>query len=82
MEFHTLSYWQDKAARLSIEGRLFYQGDYRAAASGDTFSVVNPATGETLAEVARGAKRDVDARWRAPCGVRARRLVAGGTRCA
>ncbi|EPE7488774.1 aldehyde dehydrogenase PuuC [Cronobacter universalis] len=61
MEFHNLSYWQDKAARLSIEGRLFYQGDYRQAASGDTFTVVNPATGETLAEVARGAKRDVDA---------------------
>ncbi|CCK14147.1 Gamma-glutamyl-aminobutyraldehyde dehydrogenase [Cronobacter universalis NCTC 9529] len=61
MEFHNLSYWQDKAARLSIEGRLFYQGAYRQAASGDTFTVVNPATGETLAEVARGAKRDVDA---------------------
>ncbi|HAU5445333.1 TPA: aldehyde dehydrogenase family protein, partial [Cronobacter sakazakii] len=61
MEFHDLTYWQNKAARLTIEGRLFYQGDYRAAASGDTFSVLNPATGETLAEVARGAKRDVDA---------------------
>ncbi|EMA4136431.1 aldehyde dehydrogenase PuuC [Cronobacter turicensis] len=61
MEFHHLRYWQDKAAQLSIEGRLFYQGDYRQAASGDTFTVVNPATSQPLAEVARGAKRDVDA---------------------
>ncbi len=54
MEFHDLTYWQNKAARLTIEGRLFYQGDYRAAASGDTFSVLNPATGEHCRSGARG----------------------------
>ncbi len=60
MEFHDVKYWQHKAAQLSIEGRLFYQGAYRPAASGDTFTVFNPATGQALAEVARGAQTDVD----------------------
>ncbi len=66
MEFHDLTYWQNKAARLTIEGRLFYQGDYRAAASGDTFSVLNPATGEPLAEVRAGRSATWTPRWRAP----------------
>ncbi|EOC1287851.1 aldehyde dehydrogenase PuuC [Cronobacter muytjensii] len=60
MEFHHLRYWQENAERLSIEGRLFYQGAYRPAASGDTFTVFNPATGQALANVARGAQTDVD----------------------
>ncbi|WP_426711788.1 aldehyde dehydrogenase PuuC [Cronobacter muytjensii] len=60
MEFHHLRYWQENAERLSIEGRLFYQGAYRPAASDDTFTVFNPATGQALANVARGAQTDVD----------------------
>jgi len=43
-----------------IDGRAIIDGDRVASASGDTFVTVNPATGEALAEVAKGGPADVD----------------------
>jgi aldehyde dehydrogenase (NAD+) len=41
--------------------KLFINGEWRAAASGKTMPVVNPATEEVIAEVASADKSDVDA---------------------
>jgi len=41
-------------------GRLYIGGEWQDAASGRTFDTVNPATGETLTQVAEGAAEDVD----------------------
>jgi hypothetical protein len=40
--------------------QLFIDGKWVAAASGKTFEVVNPATGEVVARVAGGDKEDVN----------------------
>lgn len=48
-------------AFLSQPGRLFIGGTWQDAASGRRFAVENPATEETLTEVARSDERDVDA---------------------
>ena len=44
-----------------MQTQLFISGEFRAAASGKTFSVENPATEETLAQVADAGGADVDA---------------------
>jgi betaine-aldehyde dehydrogenase len=41
-------------------GRLFIDGDWRDAASGERFPTVNPSTGKQLAEVAAADAEDVD----------------------
>lgn len=60
MDFHNLSYWQEKAKNIAIETRLFINGEYSAAADNSVFATVDPAAQQTLAEVARGKKADVD----------------------
>jgi phenylacetaldehyde dehydrogenase len=40
--------------------KLFINGEWVEAASGKTFAVYNPATGEVLAQVAEGDKEDID----------------------
>jgi phenylacetaldehyde dehydrogenase len=40
---------------------LYIGGRYRSAASGETFPVENPATGEILTQVARGSAADIEA---------------------
>lgn len=60
MDFHNLAYWQQKARELTIETRLFINGEYSAAADNSVFTTVDPAAQQTLAEVARGKKADVD----------------------
>ncbi len=60
MDFHSQEYWQEKARHCVPEGRLFINGEYCAARDGTTFACINPATGQTLVEVARGKKEDVD----------------------
>ena len=52
MEKKSLEYWQNLAASLRIEGRAFIDGEYRDAASGNTFDCVNPSDGTLLAKVA------------------------------
>ena len=61
MAFQQQHDWPQRAAQRAIEGRMFIDGSYRHAASGETFATLNPATGEKLADVARGATQDVDA---------------------
>jgi len=48
------------AEGLSFSGNAFIDGAWRPAASGKTFPTLNPATGETLAEVAACDGADVD----------------------
>jgi phenylacetaldehyde dehydrogenase len=45
---------------LSGSKQLLINGDWRDAVSGKTFSVYDPATGETVAEVAEGEAEDID----------------------
>jgi len=47
---------------------LWIDGQWRAPRSGRRFTVTNPATGETIAEVAEGAEADVDDAVRAARG--------------
>jgi aldehyde dehydrogenase (NAD+) len=49
------------AAELRAKGQpLFIGGKWQDSASGKTFPTVNPATGETICQVAEGDKADVD----------------------
>ncbi|UZD90367.1 aldehyde dehydrogenase [Cognatishimia activa] len=48
------------AAGLTLPTSAFIDGGYRPAISGKTFTSVNPATGETLAEIAACGQEDVD----------------------
>src|SRR5262245_7793310 len=59
---HDLPRWQSvaKKARSGIETRLLIDGKYVDAARGGRFSTINPATGETLAEMAAGTAEDID----------------------
>ncbi|MDG4675402.1 aldehyde dehydrogenase [Shinella sp. 838] len=52
--------WHDRAAKLSFEGRLFIDGDFREAVSGSKFETVNPANDGVIAAVSRGAAADID----------------------
>lgn len=48
------------AATLDLPTGAFIDGGYRPAISGKTFATLNPATGETLAEIAACGAEDVD----------------------
>jgi gamma-glutamyl-gamma-aminobutyraldehyde dehydrogenase len=61
MDKKSLSFWQDKAATLSIEGRAFIGGEYRDAEGGRTFDCLSPIDGKLLAKVADSGAVDVDA---------------------
>jgi len=52
--------WEAAAAALRPEGRMFVDGGYVDAASGETFESRSPRDGTVVAEVARGAAADVD----------------------
>lgn len=52
--------WIDKAAAIRFRDKAFIDGKFVAARSGRTFASINPATGETLAEVASCGEEDVD----------------------
>ena len=57
----------DKAAStaaihgLQLRTQLFIDGAFRDAAGGARYETENPATGQPLAEIARGGATDVDA---------------------
>jgi acyl-CoA reductase-like NAD-dependent aldehyde dehydrogenase len=53
------------APLLASGGKLLIGGEWREAASGKRFPTTNPATGETLMEIAEGDAPDVDAAVRA-----------------
>lgn len=44
--------WEQRAKDLKIEGRAYINGEYTAAASGDTFECISPVDGRLLATVA------------------------------
>lgn len=52
--------WQQLATELEIEGRAFIAGEYSAAQDGRSFVCVNPANGQTLAQIAWCGLREVD----------------------
>lgn len=52
--------WHERAKSLQLQTRLFIDGDYCEAASGEHFIVTNPATGEELAQVSAGDAADID----------------------
>jgi acyl-CoA reductase-like NAD-dependent aldehyde dehydrogenase len=52
--------WHEKAAKLSFEGRLFIDGDFREAISGAKFETINPANDSVIAAVSRGDAADID----------------------
>jgi aldehyde dehydrogenase (NAD+) len=49
-----------KAAVQTLEFPLFINGEWKPAISGETFDVINPATGEVVARVAKAGKEDVE----------------------
>jgi acyl-CoA reductase-like NAD-dependent aldehyde dehydrogenase len=60
MTFRSHADWIARAAALKIEGGLFIDGAHVPAVAGRTMLSINPANGETVAEVARGSTADVD----------------------
>ncbi|MFJ9250505.1 aldehyde dehydrogenase [Streptomyces sp. NPDC101776] len=52
--------WLTAASKLTFETRLFIDGDFTEAASGDTFSTVSPRDGTVLAHVQAAGAEDVD----------------------
>ena len=60
MTAYSLSYWQEKASNLIIEGRAFINGEYVNAEDGDTFLNVSPIDGRELANIAHTKSTDVD----------------------
>jgi len=54
--------WQNVAqkAKSGIETRLFINGEFVDAAKGGRFTTINPANGETLAEMSAGTAADID----------------------
>jgi gamma-glutamyl-gamma-aminobutyraldehyde dehydrogenase len=52
--------WHARARELKPETRLFIDGQFVDARQGGRFTTVNPATGEPLAEMAKGGAEDID----------------------
>ncbi len=62
IENHDHQQWASVAdqAQSHIETRLFIDGDYCDAVDGGRFATINPANGETLAEMSEGMPEDID----------------------
>ncbi|EEX41913.1 aldehyde dehydrogenase [Vibrio furnissii] len=54
----TQQQWMDLRQQHNIEGRAFINGQYQDSLSGETFEVINPATEEVIAYVARCNDQD------------------------
>jgi gamma-glutamyl-gamma-aminobutyraldehyde dehydrogenase len=59
-EFSTRAEYSAITTEMTLPRTAFIDGAFRAAKSGATFATVNPATGETLAEVAACGAEDVE----------------------
>ena len=57
----TLSAQDESSALETVERRLFIGGQWRDASGGATMAVEDPATGETLVEVADATPEDAEA---------------------
>ena len=51
--------WHGEATKLSLENRLFINGEFCDSADGGRLSVVNPASGEKLCDFAAGGEKDM-----------------------
>ncbi len=62
LQAHGARHWHQLAAQAcqELETRLFIDGEYVDAVGGGRFASINPATGETIAEVAEARQPDVD----------------------
>ena len=60
MDLLTRDEYKALAAEMGFPNAAYIDGAYRPAVSGKTFATVNPATGETLTEVAACGAEDVD----------------------
>ncbi|MEW2915969.1 aldehyde dehydrogenase [Ruegeria sp. ANG10] len=60
MELLTQDEYQSIAAGLTLPTGAFIDGAFRPAISGNTFTTLNPATGETLTDIAACGAADVD----------------------
>ena len=60
MDLLTTEEYKSIATNLEFPATAYIDGGYRPAASGETFTSTNPATGETLAEIASCGQEDVD----------------------
>ncbi|MCA0920687.1 aldehyde dehydrogenase [Pseudooceanicola nanhaiensis] len=56
----TYADWTSRAAALTLRNNLYIDGRFTPAASGQRFETINPATGATLTDVARGGAEDID----------------------
>ncbi|MBL1377685.1 aldehyde dehydrogenase [Zobellella iuensis] len=54
------AYWLQQCERLTLETRAFIDGNFADAAGGESYPVVNPATGKLLGQVAACSEADVD----------------------
>jgi acyl-CoA reductase-like NAD-dependent aldehyde dehydrogenase len=63
LESYNFEKWREVAgtAKERIETRLFLDGDFVDAAEGGRFVTIDPANGETIAEMSAGSGRDIDA---------------------
>ena len=62
---------RERAVLESVPTQLFIGGEWRDASGGDTLAVEDPATGETLVEVADATPEDAKAALDAACAVQA-----------
>ena len=56
----TANHWREAAAEVAIPTDLLIDGEQGPAASGASFSTINPATGAELGQVAEGRDEDID----------------------
>jgi 4-guanidinobutyraldehyde dehydrogenase/NAD-dependent aldehyde dehydrogenase len=68
--------WEQYFQSLNLEGRAFIDGEYRWAASGETFDSISPVDGRFLAKVASTDEADADA-----AVIAARRAFESGVWC-
>ena len=57
---YTRDFWHTKAGSLKYRVNHFIDGAYVPSADGRTFPTINPATGQAIAEVARGSEAEVN----------------------
>ncbi|MGF7244131.1 gamma-glutamyl-gamma-aminobutyraldehyde dehydrogenase [Pseudomonas oryzihabitans] len=57
---YTLDFWQQRAAEQPFPNQAWIDGQFQPASDGTTFTAINPATQQTLAQVAACGAVDID----------------------
>nr|WP_082728654.1 aldehyde dehydrogenase [Rhizobium altiplani] len=60
MATYTTAFWHEKVRALKLRPLHFIDGSYVPSQDGRTFPTINPATGGTIADIARGGQVEVD----------------------